>query len=299
MTMTEARPTVPVAPLAPTPKRPRARGMRSAGPKTYLMLALALLLSALPVVWTMFAASHTQTQIFEPGQAFVPGYEIWRNIDAVFSADAVNFRRALVNSLIVSTTVTLSVLFLSSLAGFAFAKLRFRGKNLMFGIVVATMMVPVQLGLIPLYILIVKAHWVGHLQAVIVPCLVTGFGVFFMRQFIADAVPNELVEASRIDGCSTARIYWHVILPAIRPAAAVLGLLTFMQTWNDFLWPIVALSPGNPTVQVAIRTLAAGYYTNYPLVLTGAALAVLPLIVVFVIFGKQIVGGIMEGAVKG
>ena len=134
----------------------------------------------------------------------------------------------------------------STLAGFAFAKLRFRGRNALLLVIVATMAIPVQLGLIPLYILMVKLGWVGELQAVIVPFLVTGFGVFMMRQYAAQAVSDELIEAARVDGCNTLRIYWNVVLPAVRPAAAVLGLFTFMQTWNDFLWPYSVLNPDQP-----------------------------------------------------
>ncbi len=124
-----------------------------------------------------------------------------------------------------------------------------------------------------------KIGWNGHLQAVIVPTMVTAFGVFLMRQFISEAVPDELLDAGRVDGCHTFQLYWHVVLPAIRPAAAVLGMLTFMQAWNDFFWPFVVLGPDNPTVQVAIATLQGGYYQDYTLVLAGTALGTLPILV--------------------
>jgi cellobiose transport system permease protein len=112
-------------------------------------------------------------------------------------------------------------------------------------------------------------------------------------------VPNELVDSARVDGCNTWRIFWHVILPAVRPVAAVLGLLTFTMTWNDFFWPLIVLSPQNPTVQVAVSTLASGYVQDYALVLTGTFISILPLLVLFLVLGRQIVGGIMQGAVKG
>jgi cellobiose transport system permease protein len=199
----------------------------------------------------------------------------------------------------VSTVVTLSVVFFSTLAGFAFAKLRFRGSNAALLIIILTMMVPTQLGIIPLYMLMVKLQWVGTLQAVIVPFLVKGFGVFMMRQYAAAAVSDELIEAARVDGCSTFRIYWNIVLPALRPAAAVLGLLTFMETWNEFLWPYLILTDKTPTVQVSLKLLATGYYTtDYVQVFTGTAMALVPLLLVFVVFGRQIIGGIMEGSVK-
>jgi cellobiose transport system permease protein len=141
--------------------------------------------------------------------------------------------------------------------------------------------------------------WTNHLQAVIAPNVVTAFGVFLMRQYIVAAVPNELIDASRVDGCHTARVFWHVILPAVRPVAAVLGLLTFMTTWNDFFWPLIVLSSQNPTVQVAVSSLASGYVEDYALVLTGTFVSIVPLLLVFLFLGRNIIGGIMQGAVKG
>jgi len=191
------------------------------------------------------------------------------------------------------------VVFFSTLAGFAFAKLRFWGSNGALLFIIVTMMVPTQLGIIPLYMVMIKLHWTDTLQAVIVPFLVKGFGVFMMRQYAAAAVSDELIEAARVDGCSTFRIYWNIVLPALRPAAAVLGLLTFMETWNDFLWPYLILTNKTPTVQVSLKLLATGYYTtDYVMIFTGTAMALVPLLLVFIVFGRQIIGGIMEGSVK-
>jgi cellobiose transport system permease protein len=144
----------------------------------------------------------------------------------------------------------------------------------------------------------VKLHWTGQLQAVIVPFLVTGFGVFMMRQYASQAVPDELIDAARVDGASTIRIYWHVVLPALRPAMAVLGLFTFMQTWNEFMWPLVVLNPDNPTVQLSLNQLNSAYFTDYTLLFTGTLISTVPLLVIFALFGRQIIGGIMEGALK-
>jgi cellobiose transport system permease protein len=120
-----------------------------------------------------------------------------------------------------------------------------------------------------------------------------------MRQYATQAVPDELIEAARIDGSNTWGIYWHVVLPALRPAAAVLGIFTFMQTWNDFLWPLVALQdPENPTVLISLRNLGNGYYQDYAQVFAGTAVATVPLLIVFILLGRQIIGGIMEGALK-
>jgi cellobiose transport system permease protein len=273
------------------------RRLQRAGPLTYALLAAVLVGSAFPIYWSFVVASGTTEDISRVPPPLSPGGHLLANVARVFAT--ADFGRALANSLVVAGSITLSVVLFSSLAGFAFAKLRYRGRHALFLLVVATMMVPTQLGIIPLYMLMARLGWANHLQAVIVPGMVTAFGVFWMRQFIAEAVPTELLEAARVDGAPTFGLYWHVVLPAIRPAAAVLGLLTFMQAWNDFFWPLVVLTPDNPTVQVALSELASGYFTDYSLVLAGTALATLPILVVFALLGRQIIGGIMEGAIKG
>ncbi len=263
----------------------------------YPFLVIILILSAFPIYWTFTIASQTNEMVGQSPPPFLPGGYFLANARRVF--DTVDFGKAMVNSFIVASSITVSTLIFCSMAGFAFAKLAFRGRNALLLVVLATMMCPVQLGIIPLYIEMQKLGWAQSLLAVIAPTAVTGFGVVFMRQYTVQAVPDELLEAGRMDGCTSWGLYWHVVLPALRPAMAVLGLLTFMQAWNDFMWPVVVLSPQNPTVQVALSTLAGGKYMDYTLVLGGTALATLPILIVFAFFGRQIVGGIMEGAVKG
>ncbi|WP_433314491.1 carbohydrate ABC transporter permease [Micromonospora chersina] len=271
----------------------------SAGRLTYLALGVTALMSIFPIYWMFVVASRTSDAMGQVPPPLTPGGNLGANIARLFDNTDAYFLTGLINSAIVAGTVTVSVVFFSTLAGFAFAKLRFRGRNALLLVIVATMMVPTQLGVIPLYLLMTKLNWNDRLPAVIVPALVTGFGVFMMRQYAGQAVSTELIEAARMDGCNTARIYWNVVLPALRPAAAVLGLLTFMTTWNDFLWPYAVLNdPENPTVQLSLRALSDGYYQDMSQVFTGTAIATLPLLLVFVVFGRQIIGGIMEGAVK-
>ncbi|GHJ11699.1 MULTISPECIES: carbohydrate ABC transporter permease [Micromonospora] len=271
----------------------------SAGRLTYPALTLTALLSIFPIYWMFVVASRSSDAMGQVPPPLTPGGNLGANITRLFANPDAHFLTGLVNSTIVAVSVTFSVVLFSTLAGFAFAKLRFRGRNALLMVIVATMMVPTQLGVIPLYLLMTKLNWNDRLPAVIVPALVTGFGVFMMRQYAAQAVSTELIEAARVDGCHTLRIYWNVVLPALRPAAAVLGLLTFMTTWNDFLWPYAVLNdPENPTVQLSLRALSDGYYQDMSQVFTGTAIATLPLLLVFVVFGRQIIGGIMEGAVK-
>jgi cellobiose transport system permease protein len=165
--------------------------------------------------------------------------------------------------------------------------------------VVATLAVPTQLGIIPLFMMMRTFGWTGHLGAVIVPTLVTAFGVFFMRQYIASAVPDDLIEAAYMDGAGPLRVFLSVVVPAARPAMAVLAMLTFLTAWNDFFWPIIVLSTQNPTIQVSFQSLATGYAPQQSISMAGTLYGTVPVLVVFALLGRQIVGGIMQGAVKG
>ncbi|MQY08036.1 carbohydrate ABC transporter permease [Actinomadura macrotermitis] len=276
----------------------RHRGIRDATPLTYLTLLAAVALSVFPIYWMVVVATRTNDVVSDVPPPLLPGGHLGGNVERLFANPDAYFAKGLLNSALASGAVTLSTVFFASLAGFAFAKLRFRGRNALLLTIVATMMIPVQMGVVPLYMIMVRLGWQNHLQAVIVPFLVTGFGVFMMRQYAAQAVPDELIEAARVDGCSTFGVYWRVVLPALRPAAGVLGLFTFMQTWNEFMWPLAVLNPENPTVQLSINNLATGHFSDYTLMFAGTTVAILPLLAVFALFGRQIIGGIMEGAVK-
>lgn len=285
---------------------PRPRRRRSAvphvwdaGPVTKAALIFALILSAFPIYWMIIIATRNNQDAIEIPPPLLPGGNLGDNISRLLSTEDAHFGLGLMNSLIVATTVTVSVVLISTLAGFAFARLRFRGSRALLGAVLVTMAVPLQqMGIVPLYIMMVKLGWTGQLQAVILPFLVNGFGVFMMTQYTLQAVPEELIEAARVDGASTFRIYTSVVLPAVRPGMSVLALLTFMQNWNEFMWPLIVLSSSNPTVQVSIHALNGAHTDDYTMLFTGTAISVLPLILVFIAFGRQIIGGIMEGAVK-
>ncbi|RJL31833.1 carbohydrate ABC transporter permease [Bailinhaonella thermotolerans] len=244
-------------------------------------------------------ATRTNDEAVDVPPPLLPGGRLGENVQRLLDAEEAHFLLGLANSFIVAATVTLSVVAISTLAGFAFAKLRFRGAKVLLLTILITMMVPLQqMGVVPLYLMMVELEWNGTLKAVILPFLVNGFGVFMMTQYTTQAVPDELVEAARVDGAATMRIWWNVVLPAVRPGMAVLALLVFMQTWNEFMWPLVVLDPQNPTVQLSISNLNGQYTNDYPLIFMGTALSVVPLLFIFVLFGRQIVGGLMEGAVK-
>lgn len=295
-----------------TPRGARGQRLRGRAPQdtkatvwTYLALTLVFLFSAFPLYWMFVVATGTEASVSRIPPQITPEGHFAENLNEVLTMQDVFLSQAMVNSLIVASIVTASVLFFCSLAGFAFAKLRFKGSRALMVFVIVTLAIPNQLGIVALYIIMSKLPWGdgetwnGHLIAVIVPGLVNAFGVFYMRQFILGAVPDELIESARVDGASTIRIYWSIVLPVLRPAMAVLGLLTFVAIWNDFQWPLITLNgTENPTSMVAISDLASGVYVQYRRVLSGAFLATLPLLFMLFLGGRQIVRGIMEGAVK-
>ena len=284
----------PVRKAAALPRR-RGRGERP-GFLAYGLLSAVLIGSAYPLWWSFVVGSGTNATRGET-LPLLPGGNFLANAATVLGA--IPFWTALANSVIVSSVITLSVVIFSTLAGYAFAKLRFRGRDGLMVFVVATMAIPTQLGIIPLFIMMRQLGWTGQLGAVIIPTLVTAFGVFFMRQYLVDVIPDELIEAARVDGANQIRTFFHVALPAARPAMAILALFTFMMAWTDFLWPLIVLNPTNPTLQTALAQLQSGYYVDYSVVLTGAVLSIVPLLILFVAAGRQLVAGIMQGAVKG
>ncbi|MEQ0560378.1 carbohydrate ABC transporter permease [Amycolatopsis sp. NEAU-NG30] len=268
---------------------------RRPGGWVYAVLTGVLGASVFPLYWSFVVATRDNSAIGETSLLLVPGGHLAGNVRRVFTT--VDFWLAIGNSLIVASTVMVSNVVLASLAGFAFARLRFPGRNTLFLLVVGSAMVPAQLGVIPLYLVVGDLGWYGRLEAVIVPALVSAFSVFWMRQACENAISADLVDAATVDGCSVLRTYWHVAVPALRAPAVVLAMLTFMATWNDYFWPLVVLDPNEtPTVQVALSQLASGYYTDYALMLTGATVAVVPVIALFLLLGRHIVRGILKGA---
>ncbi|RKS71436.1 cellobiose transport system permease protein [Motilibacter peucedani] len=294
--------TVREAPGAPAPRR-RTKGRSGAGDvqragwPTCVVLTVVALVSVYPLYWALVGASRSSDQIAQSPPPMTPGGHLWDNLKTAW--DQGNLGKALTNSLVVSSCIAIGTVLFCTMAGFAFAKLRFRGNSALFAFTIGTMMVPPQLGIIPLYLLMSKLGFTNHIISVILPTLVTAFGVFFMRQYVLQAVPTELLEAGWVDGASTARIFFSIVLPILRPAMTVLGMLTFLAAWNDFFWPVVTLGSDNPTVQVALANIGVSYFTDYSLVFAGVVAGTLPVIVVFAVLGRQIVGGIMQGSLKG
>jgi len=282
-------------------RRLKGGGGAEARPRwwNYILLGVIIALFAAPLYYTLLlASSDAGTIARNPIPSLLPQGNLWSNIQQVIGSD-INFWSALWNSVIVSVVTSVSVVFFATLAGFAFSKLRFRGRRGLLLFVIATMAVPVQLGVIPLFIIMSRLGWVGDLKAVILPMLVTAFGVFWMTQFLEDALPFELIEAARVDGCNLLQTYWNVALPASRGAGAMLFLFTFVGSWTNFFWPFIVLRGSTVTLPVALQQLQAAYFKDYSLIMSGVVISVVPLLLLFLMVGRQLVHGIMQGAVKG
>jgi cellobiose transport system permease protein len=290
--------TAPAAPPAPVRARRQSGGANErAGWLTYTILGITAFLFLAPFYYMLVAASRPMAEMNRFPPPLLPGDDLFTNIATAL--DQQNIGLALLNSLIVSTVITVATVLLCTLAGFAFGKLRFRGRDVLFGITLGTMMIPPTLAVVPLYAVMADLGLAGTLESVILPSLVTAFGVFFMRQYLVQSLPDELLEAARVDGATSLRTFWSIVLPIARPGAAVLAMLTFMTAWNDFFWPVITLNSTNPTVQVALNNLGSGYVPDTAIIMAGTLVGTLPVLVVFVLLGRQIVGGIMAGAVKG
>ncbi|OAH13927.1 lactose transport system permease protein LacG [Streptomyces jeddahensis] len=314
--MTEPIDAMPPSPRHPTPSTLPTQPMRRTRPPwparqarrrrpvervrwwTYALLILAVLVSVFPLYWMFVVATTDTAAATQMPPRLVPGDNFFHLAGLVFST--VPFLQSVLNSLLVAGAIGAGQAVLCSLAGFAFAKMEFPGRNTLFLIVVLTMTVPTQLAIVPQYLIISELGWVDTLQALIVPGLASAFGIFWMRQHIASTLSDEIIQAARIDGANSWRIFWHIAFPIVRPAAFVLGLFGYITAWNDFFWPFVVLkSPENYTAQIAIKALQNNRDIDLGLAMSGSFLATIPLIVLFVFVGRRLVAGIMDGAFKG
>lgn len=261
------------------------------------LLVLGVLVSIFPFYWLIVMATRTNEDIFAYPPKLLPGPHLLDNIQRML--DSINFWGSFANTAIVASLSAVLTMFLASLSGFTFAKFRFPGRNLLFILILATMMVPSQLSTVPSFVIMANIGWVGTLQALIVPGLAGAFGIFWMRQYATAAIPNDLIDAGRLDGCNHFQLYTNVALPLLRPALAFLGIFTFINSWNDYLWPLVVLiNPDRITLQVALAQLQGLYQTDYALVMAGTLMATIPLIVIFILGSKHFIGNIAAGAVK-
>ena len=289
---------VPLPPVLvdPLPEYDLATARRSRRPSGWHLLLLPLaLLMLTPLVWMVVTAVSTNEEArqFPP---VLPTSIQWSNFSDVWTGSP--FGRWLVNTAIVSVLVVISNLILCSLAGYAFARLRFRGSGLAFMLLLATLMVPFQVVLIPTLLIVKSFGLIDTLGALIVPNLVTAFGIFMMRQFFL-ALPPDLEEAGRIDGASRLGVFLKILVPLMGPPLATLAVLTFLSIWNDFLWPLVAIqNPDNMTMQLGLSTFQGAHLTDWPLLMAATLMSQLPVIILFLVGQRMFVRSIASSGIK-
>jgi cellobiose transport system permease protein len=272
--------------------RKRFRGL-----SVHVILMLGVVISVFPFYWIIVMATNTSQDIYSYPPKLWFGSHLMTNIRHLF--DRMDFFGSLLNTVIVAVGTTLLVLFFDSLAAFAFAKYDFPGKKFLFGLLLSMYILPTQLAIIPQYEIMVQLGWLGTLKALIVPAAANAFGIFWMRQYTSTGVPDELLDAARIEGAGFFRQYWHVVLPCVRPALAFLGIYTFILAWNDYVLPLVILvNPDRLTLQVALAQLYAGHSTDYSMVMSGVLLAVIPLVMVFTFFARNFIADATKGALR-
>ncbi len=251
-----------------------------------------------PVILMILTSLKPEPEVLNPASA-IPHHWTLSNFKQVLGwSEEAPFARWLLNSVFISTSATLLVLLFSSMAAYAIVRLRVPGGNVFLAVIVATMMLPAQLFLVPLYLMLSRLHWLDTPAALIVPVTAGGFGVFMLSQFMR-SVPEAIEEAALMDGCSSLGVFQHVVLPLCAPAIATLGIFTFIGSWNDFMGPLIFMdSVRNYTLPVGIALYQTSYYTEYGLTLATSALATAPLIVVFMLFQRQIVDSMASTGLK-
>lgn len=263
----------------------------------WIVLIVTTVIALFPMYW-LFANAFTPITSTPPlTPIIIPGFKLD------------NFERLLVNnkfylnwmanSLIVAFVITAFHAVFDTLAGYAFAKKQFPGRNLFFILILSTLMIPIHVTFIPLYIINRQLGLIDSLWALILPGTAWVFGIFLMRQYI-QTLPSELLDAARIDGASEIGVFRHIIFPLSRPAVAALAIFTFVRSWNDFLWPVIALNkPQNYTLTVGVANLQGEFMTDWGIIFSGAALAALPMVIFFLLFQKYFLEGVRMGALKG
>jgi multiple sugar transport system permease protein len=263
-----------------------------------VFLALGGIAMLAPFFFMFVFATHTRADIFSvPPPLFFSG-EFLNNIGILM--DKIPFWRNLGLSLYVGLMATGLTLLFCSMAGFAFAAYEFRFKKALFALVMATMLVPAFLGMIPTFMIMDALGWINQPRALYLPAAAPAMGIFLMRQYISSAIPRDLYEAARMDGCSEWSVYWRVVVPLLSPAFGTLGLITFIASWNNFMGPLVVMrTPEMYTFPLALRSVQSPVDTEWGALMAGSAVAVIPLLIIFVFSSRRLIEGLTAGAVRG
>lgn len=271
---------------------------RFARSATWVIVFAGALMMAVPFLWMLVTSLKTSADVFVVPPILWPNPPQWQNFSEAMSVAP--FARFFFNSAFVSICVTAGSLFINSLAAFAFAKYPFRGREFVFIAILATMMIPGQVTMIPSFLLLKHLAWLDSYTGLIVPGLASAFGIFFLRQAML-TIPDDYLDAARLDGASELAIFRRVALPIVKPALATLGVFTFLGVWNDFLGPLIVVkSEEMKTLPLAISALSAGHYVmSWPLLMAGASFVILPVLIVYVFAQRYFVDGIAAGGLKG
>jgi multiple sugar transport system permease protein len=275
----------------------RHRAPDAAGSLTYLALGATALLFLAPFWYMLVAASRPMAEMNQWPPPLLPGEDLWSNVATAIEQQSIGL--ALWNSLVVSGLITAGTVGFCTLAGFAFAKLRFRGRDALFTIMFSSLAVPFAVIVVPLFIMVAKARLTEPYFSLVVPWVAPAFGIFMMRQFTEQAVPDELLDAARMDGCTEFGLFRRVVLPLLRPALGALGVWSFLNSYNSLLWPLIVISePEDYTLPMGIQALFGATGRQYDLVLAGSVLAAVPSLLVFFLLRRQLLEGLTAGAVK-
>lgn len=263
----------------------------------HVALGLLALATLLPLIWMVSASFMPPGEATTDPPPFFPSHLTLENYQNLFTR--LSLGRHLINSIGVAVGGTLLSLLFNSMAGYAFAKLRFGGRDRIFAILIAALAIPGQVGMLPLFLLMRQLGLVNTYLGVLIPSLASILGIFLVRQF-ALSIPDELLDAARVDGAGELRIFASVVLPLMRPVLATLAIITFMNTWNDFLWPLIVLTDDSKqTLPVALARLVGEHALDTELMMAGAVLTVLPVLLVFLALQRSYIEGILMGSVKG
>jgi len=283
--------------LRPIEERPEAAPRRRHPSPWHLVLLPLTLVMIVPLVWMLITSVETlrETQHFPP--ILTPEQLRWQNYRDVL--EQAPFARWFLNTLVVTVAVVVGNLLFCSLAGYAFARIRFFGRDVVFLLVLATLMIPFQVILIPSFLIVRKLGLIDTLGALILPNLAGAFGIFLLRQFFR-TLPVELEEAARIDGASRLGVLFKIVLPLSGPALATVAIVTFLWTWNDFLWPLVTIySPDNMTLQLGLLTFSGAHQSNTHLLMAANVMSMVPVLVLFVLAQRYFIRGIATSGLKG
>jgi multiple sugar transport system permease protein len=263
----------------------------------YCVVGVGALIMLAPFYFMFVFATHSRTEIFSLPPPMFFGDDFLNNLKIL--TERLPFWRNLGWSLYVAIASTVLTLLFCSMGGYAFALFEFRFKNALFGLVMGTMLLPSFMNMIPTFMIMDALGWIDQPKALYIPGAASAFGIFLMRQFVTSSIPKDLVEAARMDGCSEFGIYARIVLPLLKPALGTLGLITFIASWNNFIGPLIVMrSPEMYTLPLALRSLQSPVNTEWGALMTGSAIATLPLVVLFVLSSRQLISGLTAGAVK-